>query len=287
MALLIPALALAACAAPRSAPADHPASAPGTGMAKVDIFGDSLAYQAAPYFNELVEASGQAKVTDFVFGGTATCDWLPDMRRVARDQPPRVVVMEFAGNTFTACMRSCVPESSSTIIRYCSAMSQAIGIFLAAGAHIYLEGTPIDYRQWIRHDPHWDDLNRAFAQLAGRYPGRVTYVDAGRAVEGSDQAFVWMLPCMAFEPCPGWRGWGTTSCGLPTGSTSALTGAATQSGKWSPAMSTAPVRSGSRPRWPGPSSGTCIFPVQSGEPERPWARAGRRSSDVAVPGSVL
>jgi hypothetical protein len=203
MALLIPALALAACAAPRSAPADHPATAPGTGMAKVDIFGDSLAYQAAPYFNELVEASGQAKVTDFVFGGTATCDWLPDMRRVARDQPPRVVVMEFAGNTFTACMRSCVPESSSTIIRYCSAMSQAIGIFLAAGAHIYLEGTPIDYRQWIRHDPHWDDLNRAFAQLAGRYPGRVTYVDAGRAVEGSDQAFVWMLPCMAFEPCTG------------------------------------------------------------------------------------
>jgi hypothetical protein len=194
---------LAACAAPSSAPSHHPGTVARTGQAEVDIFGDSLAYQAAPYFNALVEASGQAKVDDFVFGGTATCDWLPDMRRVARTHPPRVVVMEFAGNTFTACMRSCIPESSSTISRYCSAMSQAIRIFLAVGTHIYLEGTPIDYRQWTVHDPHWDDLNRAFAQLAEVYPGRVTYVDAGRAVEGGDQAFVWMLPCLAFEPCTG------------------------------------------------------------------------------------
>lgn len=203
MVVLLPALALAACASPSSAPPGHPGTVARTGQVEVDIFGDSLAYQAAPYFNALVEASGRAKVGDFVFGGTATCDWLPDMRRVARDHPPRVVVMEFAGNTFTACMRSCVPESSSTISRYCSAMSQAIRIFLAVGTHIYLEGTPINYRQWTLHDPHWDDLNRAFAQLAEAYPGRVTYVDAGRPVEGRDQAFVWMLPCLAFEPCTG------------------------------------------------------------------------------------
>ncbi len=169
----------------------------------MDIFGDSLAYQAAPYFNRLVEASGQAKVTDFVFGGTAACDWLPDMRRAARAQHPQAAVLEFAGNTFTPCMRSCVPESSSAISRYCSAMSQAIGIFLAVGTHVYLESTPIEYRQWVTHDPHWDDLNRAFATLAGTYPGRVTYVDAGRAVEGPGQAFVWTLPCLSFEPCTG------------------------------------------------------------------------------------
>jgi hypothetical protein len=167
------------------------------------MFGDSLAYQAAPYFNQLVQAGGRARVSDFVFGGTATCDWLSDMRRDARTRPPRAVVMEFTGNTFTPCMRSCVPESSSALGRYCSDMSEAIGIFLAVGAHVYLEGTPIDYRQWVGHDPHWDDLDQAFAKLARAYPGRVTYVDAGTAVEGRHQAFVWSLPCLVFEPCTG------------------------------------------------------------------------------------
>ena len=172
------------------------------GPVNVALFGDSLAYQAAPYFDTLVEAGGRANVRDFVFGGTAVCDWLPEMRKVAQSRP-QVVVMEFAGNTFTPCMGGCPAGSSSAISRYCVDMSEAIHLFLAVGTRVFLEGSPIDYTEWATHDRHWIDLNRAFSSLATRYPGRVTYVDAGGAVEGPGQSFSWTLPCLSFEPCTG------------------------------------------------------------------------------------
>ncbi len=170
--------------------------------AEVVLFGDSLAFQAAPYFTWLVQSSGEAQVKSDVFSGTATCDWLPAMRRVARLHP-RAVVMEFFGNTFTKCMGGCVAESSTAISRYCSDMTTAVHLFMDVGTPIYLEGTPITYTQWKTHDRHWNDLNHAFAVLASKYPGRVTYVDAGEAVEGSGGTFAWTLPCLYFEPCDG------------------------------------------------------------------------------------
>src|ERR1019366_1048893 len=130
------------------------------------------------------------------------CDWLPEMRKVAQSRP-QVVVMEFAGNTFTPCMGGCPAGSSSAISRYCVDMSEAIHLFLAVGTRVFLEGSPIDYTEWATHDRHWIDLNRAFSSLATRYPGRVTYVDAGGAVEGPGQSFSWTLPCLSFEPCTG------------------------------------------------------------------------------------
>jgi hypothetical protein len=180
-------------------PATRPASGPAP--VKIVLFGDSLAYQAAPYFDQLVEARG-ASVTNFVFGGTAVCDWLPEMRKVARAHP-QAVVIAFSGDTFTSCMRGCPSESSSAVSRYCLDMSAAIVLFLDVGTRVFLEGTPISYGQSVAHDPHWDDLNRAFAALAAQHPRTVTYVDAGRAVEGPGGVFTWTLPCLATEPCTG------------------------------------------------------------------------------------
>jgi len=181
-------------------PATRPAS--GGAPVKVVLFGDSLAYQAASYFDELVQAHGTATVTNFVFGGTAACDWLPDMRRVALTRP-QAVVMEFSGNTFTSCMAGCPPESSSAVSKYCADVSAAIRLFLSVGTHVFLDGTPISYEQSISHDRHWNDLNRSFAALAAKDRQGVTYVDAGRAVEGPGGAFTWTLPCLPTEPCTG------------------------------------------------------------------------------------
>ena len=181
-------------------PATRPAS--GSAPVKVVLFGDSLAYQAASYFDQLVQAHGAATVTDFVFGGTAACDWLPDMRSVALTRP-QAVVMEFSGNTFTSCMGGCPPESSSAVSKYCVDVSAAIHLFLTVGTHVFLDGTPISYAQSVSHDRHWNDLNRAFAALAAKYRRDVTYVDAGRAVEGPGGTFTWTLPCLSTEPCTG------------------------------------------------------------------------------------
>jgi hypothetical protein len=178
-----------------------PVVAPQRGPLAVVLFGDSLAAQAAPYFDRLIDAGG-ATASNYVYGGTAVCDWLAGMRQVAGTHP-QAAVLEFSGNTLTTCMAGCPPESSSAVARYCSDLETAIGIFLAIGTHVFLIGTPISYAQWIAHDPHWGDLNRAVAALAARHPRTVTFVNAGSAVEGPHGAFTWTLPCLASEPCTG------------------------------------------------------------------------------------
>jgi hypothetical protein len=182
-------------------PVSQPAS--GAHPVRVGLFGDSLAVQAEPYFNLLIQAGGKATVSDFTYGGTATCDWLPAMRRFARTDHPQAVVLEFIGNTFSPCMLGCAAGSRTAVHLYCSAMTQAIQSFLAAGTHVYLAGTPITRTQWTTHDRSWDALNKAFAGFAAQHPGRVTYVAAGSAVEGRHHSFVSTLPCLSFEACTG------------------------------------------------------------------------------------
>ena len=180
-----------------------PSAASGKGPVRVGLFGDSLAVQSEPYFNFLLQAGGKATVSDFAYGGTAACDWLPKMLDYARTEHPRAVVFEFVGNTFTSCMAGCPLGSSAAVHRYCSAVSTAIQVFLGLGTRVFLVGTPINLTQWTTHDSGWDALNLAFAALAAKHPGRVTYIDAGKSVEGPHQSFVWTLPCLVFEPCTG------------------------------------------------------------------------------------
>jgi len=170
---------------------------------RVGLFGDSLAVQAEPYFNFLVQAGGKAKVTDFAYGGTAACDWISKMERYARTEHPQAAVFEFIGNTFTACMKGCLFGSSAAVTLYCSAISKAINVFLGTGTHVFLVGTPITQSESTSHDAKWDALNVAFAALAAKHPTQVSYVDAGKAVEGPNQSFVSTLPCLSFEPCSG------------------------------------------------------------------------------------
>jgi hypothetical protein len=180
-----------------------PAPASATSPLRVGLFGDSLAFQAEPYFNLLVQAGGRAEVSDFTYGGTAACDWLPDMRQFARSDHPQAVVLEFLGNTFTPCMAGCVAGSRTAVHLYCSAITQAIQAFLAVGTHVFLVGTPVTRSEWNNHDRNWDELNNAFAALAAQHAQRVTYVDAGSAVEGPHHSFVATLPCLYFERCSG------------------------------------------------------------------------------------
>lgn len=172
------------------------------GRARVELFGDSLAFQAAPYFAWLVEAGGRAAVAEHTFGGTNVCDWLPTMRRVAV-RHPQAVVLEFVGNTFTPCMAGCTAGSARAVARTCTDLAVAVRVFRAVGARVYLVGAPITRAQWVRRDPHRNDLNRRIAALAASAGRDVTYVDAGRAVEGRGGAYTAVLPCLFFEQCTG------------------------------------------------------------------------------------
>ncbi len=177
------------------------ARTPSTRTLAVALFGDSLAVQAAPDFDRLLGVKGVV-VSNHVYPGTATCDWLPAMSQEASAHP-RAAVLEFSGNTLTTCMRGCPPESASAVQRYCTDLEKAIEDFLSAGTKVFLVGTPVTYTQWMNHDPRRNDLNQAMKGLAAEHGHEVTYIDAGRAVEGADGAFAWTLPCLVAEPCDG------------------------------------------------------------------------------------
>lgn len=161
----------------------------------VDLFGDSLGYQAEPYLDMFFADTGRFTVSNNTFGGTATCDWFGKMAAAAV-QRPSAVVLVFSGNAFTPCMDGVALRSPEYYELYTTDTEQAIGIFRAVGAHVFLVGTPIDQDSVAG----WDRLDDIYRQLAQASPETVTYVDAAAAVESPGGTFTWRLPCMRIEP---------------------------------------------------------------------------------------
>jgi hypothetical protein len=167
----------------------------------VDLFGDSLGYQAEPYLDLFFADAGNYSVSNNTFGGTATCDWLSKMAAAAVAHP-QAAVLVFSGNAFTPCMDEVALRSSQYYSLYISDTERAIGLFAAVGTHVFLVGTPIDESSVAG----WDRLDDIYRQLAQAHPRTVTYIDAGAAVESPSGGFTWQLPCMNIEPSCGPNG---------------------------------------------------------------------------------
>jgi hypothetical protein len=168
---------------------------------KVALFGDSLAWEAQKYFSSLILARGGTPVS-YDARGTAVCDWLPRMADVEARFHPAEVELEFSGNALTPCMKGYAPGSPAYFAKYRDDTLTAIDIFRGGGAHVFLIGAPVSRSQQVS-DPGWDRLNQQYASIAGRDPGRVTYIDAGVAVESPDRRYAQTLPCLPGEPCLG------------------------------------------------------------------------------------
>jgi hypothetical protein len=165
---------------------------------QVDLFGDSLGYQAEPYLDIFFAETHDYTVSNHTYGGTTTCDWLSRMAAAAAERP-QVAMLVFSGNAFTPCMYGVALRSPQYFDLYTTYTEQAIGIFSAVGAHVFLVGTPVDKASVAG----WDHLDDIYRQLAQANPRTVTYVDAGAAVETATGGFTWALPCMGIEPSCG------------------------------------------------------------------------------------
>ncbi len=174
---------------------------PGAEPGQVAVFGDSLAWEAQPYYAKLLEAAKETPHTYDSHGGTAICDWLTRMREVETQYHPDAVELEFSGNNLTPCMGGRQLYSTSYYEKYRADTREAIKIFTSAGAHVYLIGAPITRQQ--QSVPGWQQLNLQYKEIAEADPRHVTYVDAGTAVEGSGHIYTDTLPCLADEPCTG------------------------------------------------------------------------------------
>jgi len=190
-ALLLVAVALTGCSSgsPQGAPT------------QVALFGDSLAWEAQPYYDKLLEAAKETAHTYDSFGGTAICDWLTRMREVESQFHPGAVELEFSGNNLSPCMSGHELYSTAYYEKYRADTLAAINIFVPSGAHVYLIGAPITRQQ--QSVPGWQRLNMQYKEIAEADPEHVTYVDAGTAVERDDHTYTDTLSCLADEPCTG------------------------------------------------------------------------------------
>lgn len=171
---------------------------------QVLVYGDSLVFEAAPYANDLIaDVAGVEGVARGV-GGSATCDWLPGMRVDAGRYRPKVVVLAFSGNAFTPCMQDGEGRplrGDAWLARYRAATQEAIGLFTAVGAHVWLGTAPISLlAEKKREDDVWR-LARMAHELAAQHP-MVHVADAAAGL--LDHGF-WTRtkPCLPNEPCTG------------------------------------------------------------------------------------
>ena len=122
------------------------------GLEHVDLFGDSLGYQAEPYLDMFFAQTHDYRVSNYTYGGTATCDWLSTMAPAAAERP-QAALFVFSGNAFTPCMDGVTLRSPQYYDLYTTYTEQAIGIFSAVGAHVFLVGTPVDETSVARVGP--------------------------------------------------------------------------------------------------------------------------------------
>jgi hypothetical protein len=182
------------------------ADRPPRAAATVILYGDSLAWEAQDSFRAALAARGISDVTTETLGGTAICDWLPQMRHDRAVLQPDAVVVEFSGNALTPCMRGDMgaPLSGQAYFeKYADDAQQVLRIFGSGGTSVYFVGAPISLRAERAHDPTTRRLNQLYALLVDNYPNS-RYIDAGAAVTDRGH-WTKTLPCLPKEPCSGDR----------------------------------------------------------------------------------
>ena len=164
------------------------------GPMRVGEYGDSLAMQAVPFFNNVL---GGAVTREIQYGGASICSWFDQMQQDAATFRPEAVVLEFSGDAMSPCMNGVQLYTPAYYAKYEADEVAAIALFERIGARVYVAGYPVSLG--TESNPLWDQLNQDYASIAGASPD-ATYIDAGASVENNG-AFAFSLPCLYFEPC--------------------------------------------------------------------------------------
>jgi hypothetical protein len=178
----------------------------------VVLYGDSLAWEAREQFAAAFAGRPDVRVETRTFGGTATCDWIADMRADADAMRPGAVVVEFSGNAFTPCMEDAAGQPLSGdafLVRYRADAETVMQIFEPIGTRVYFAGSPLPGAALVPAS-NGARLNALYAEVAATHPAAAEFVDAGAAVLDHGR-WTNALPCLPTEPCEG----GTAADGRP------------------------------------------------------------------------
>jgi hypothetical protein len=154
------------------------------GDRRVILYGDSLSWESQSFFVAALRRAGISGVTTRTTGGTAICDWLPQMRLDAAALRPDAVVVEFSGNALTPCMHysSGAPLSGTAYFhKYAADAATVLRLFAPGHTLVLFAGAPISRRGELDGNRTTAILHSIFASVASSTPyGR--YVDAGASV---------------------------------------------------------------------------------------------------------
>jgi hypothetical protein len=160
--------------------------------AKVWVVGDSLAWESIPAINQVVGTQSGIQLTPVVWGGTAPCDLLPEVIRLAGERPLAVAI-SFSGNALHPCMfRDGQPPSPAQLVETYRADIAAMRAALPASRFIIV-GQPA-----MPGTTSVDALNVAYRELADSM-NNTEFIDAGAFVEAPDGSWTDRLACLPFE----------------------------------------------------------------------------------------
>ncbi len=181
---------------PSGAETRSPATAPPGAARGVAVFGDSLVLQTWDYVHRIA-ADRNEPFSGGAFGGTALCDWIPEIERVLTDHDPAYLVLAFAGNNLTPC--TLTPGGTRRfggplIALYKREAQEVNTAARQVGTKVFVVGPPaMNYSAW---NDHASRMRVAMHDLAVRNPG-VTYLDANEVL--SPGGYVADLQCRPFE----------------------------------------------------------------------------------------
>jgi hypothetical protein len=184
---------------------------------RVELWGDSLSAQSSAYFAYLLAVTGKVTAREHVFGGTALCDWIPDITREIDPRNksgfhPQVAVLQFFGNSYTGCMRAkdrTALSGQALVDKYAADAAAVIAQFAKVKITVYFVGAPLSATQ-SRLYTNLSPLGQMFSRLPARFPAShaVRFSDAATPLEWHGK-FSATLPCLSWERCTGRRPDGT------------------------------------------------------------------------------
>ncbi len=170
---------------------------------RVEMWGDSIGMQSAPYVNFFLGLGGKAVGRNHTFPGTAMCDWFNDIRSELNPANrsgfhPQAIVMVFTGVNYTACVKGLT--GPALINKYHADAETIIGIAAKARVPVYFASTPIYKAQaslYVGDTP----LGVMESKLPAQNPAKgVRFINAALSVELNGH-FTFTLPCLPGETC--------------------------------------------------------------------------------------
>lgn len=184
----------------------QPGSAAAIEKIPVAIFGDSIGYEAEPFFAARLEGDGRFAVKDRTRAATAPCDWMWGLKTFPLAPQPAAVVVETLGVSVSDCQADAKGkrpprDSAAYFASYRLQLQQFIDMF-PKKTKFFLSSAPptssgAGYRSGAKHKRM---IVQMLAEVAATRPNSTVF-DAAARLQNPSGLYVRAVACVDALPC--------------------------------------------------------------------------------------